>query len=325
MQIHTGFSKLNKREKIDILRKYVPLDEEQISLLSTFRGNDRVTNDLIQKLSENCISNYMLPFGIAPNFLVNGKIYFVPMVTEESSVVAATAYAAKFWSDKGGFKARIIGTKKTGQIYFSWAGGIKKLQSDFPILKERLRAATRLLTANMEKRGAGISDITLSNNTLKENDYYTLNVDFETADSMGANLINSCLESMKPELLSFLKDKYPEVSSEAEIIMAILSNYTPDCMVECQVECDISQFSQISGGLSPDQFARKFEKAVIIARENVQRAVTHNKGIFNGIDAVLISTGNDFRAVEACGHAYASKDGRYTSLTDIEILENRFK
>lgn len=325
MQIITGFSKLNKREKIDILRKHVPLDEEQINLLSMFQGNDKELNDLIENLSENYISNYILPFGIAPNFLVNGKAYFVPMVTEESSVVAAAAYAAKFWSDKGGFKTRIIGTKKTGQIYFSWSGNIKRLQSDFPILKEKLRAVTQPLTANMEKRGAGISDITLINNTLKENDYFTLNVDFETADSMGANLINSCLETMKPELLLFLKDNYPEVSADPEIIMAILSNYTPDCLVECHVECDISQFSQISGNLSSVQFSQKFKKAVIIAQENTQRAVTHNKGIFNGIDAVLISTGNDFRAVEACGHAYASKDGHYASLTDIEIYENRFK
>ena len=107
--------------------------------------------------------------------------------------------------------------------------------------------------------------------------------------------------------------------------MAILSNYTPDCLVECTVECDINELSQISGNLTSDQFASKFERAVRIASENVQRAVTHNKGIFNGIDAVLLSTGNDFRAVEACGHAYASKDGKYTSLTTAQINGTRFR
>lgn len=321
MQVITGFSKLNKSERIDILRKHVPLNEAQVNLLSTFQSDDIKIDELIENLSENYVSNYVLPFGIAPNFIVNGRVYFVPMVTEESSVVAAASYVAKFWSDKGGFMTRVLGTKKIGQIYFSWEGNIKKLQDDLPILKEQLLSVAKPLTVNMEKRGAGISDITLSYG----GDYHVLNVYFETADSMGANLINSCLEAMNPELLSFLKDNYPKVNSDAEIIMAILSNYTPDCIVECSVECSISQLSQISGDLSADRFAKKFELAVKVAKENVQRAVTHNKGIFNGIDAVLLSTGNDFRAVEACGHAYASKNGNYTSLTDVEINENRFK
>lgn len=324
MQIFTGFSKLNKAERIGVLRSNASLEDEQIKLLAAFQGNDKMLDEVIERLSENYIANYALPFGIAPNFLVNDKIYFVPMVTEESSVVAAAAYAARFWSDKGGFRAKIVGTKKSGQIYFTWSGDAKRLMADFPVLKDRLLAVAKPLTSNMEKRGAGIFDITLSDASAK-NDYYTINIDFETADSMGANLINSCLEAMCPELLLFLKDNYPEVKPDAEIVMAILSNYTPDCLVECSVECRISEFSQISGNLSSDQFALKFQKAVMIAQENRQRAVTHNKGIFNGIDAVLISTGNDFRAVEACGHAYASKDGSYSSLTSIEIRGNSFK
>ena len=155
MLVVTGFSKLNKSERIDILRKHVPLNEEQVHSLSTFQGNDIKINDLIENLSENHVSNYVLPFGIAPNFLINDRFYFVPMVTEESSVVAAAAYAAKFWSDKGGFKARVLGTKKIGQIYFSWKGDIKWLQDDLPILKEKLLSRAKPLTSNMDKRGAG--------------------------------------------------------------------------------------------------------------------------------------------------------------------------
>jgi len=325
MQTLTGFSKLNRTEKLNIIRKYVVLDEKQTKLLTNFHENINEYNDIIEKLSENYVSNYVLPFSISPNFLVNDKIHFVPMVTEESSVVAAAAYAAKFWSDKGGFRTKIIGTKKTGQVYFSWTGDFNRLQNDLPLLKERLLAAANPFTMNMEKRGAGISAIILCNDNLVDHDYHTLSVDFETADSMGANLINSCLEAMGSELTSFINENYAEVAPEAEIIMAILSNYTPDCLVECMVECDISQFTQISGKLTSEQFAVKFEQAVRIAHQNVQRAVTHNKGIFNGIDAVLLSTGNDFRAVEACGHAYASRDGIYTSLTNIELSENRFK
>lgn len=246
------------------------------------------------------------------------------MVTEESSVVAAAAFAAKFWSGKGGFKTKVIGTKKIGQIYFNWNGDIKKLQISFPLLKDKLIASVRHLMVKMEKRGGGISDITLRTVDNDKTDYYVINVDFETVDSMGANFINSCLETMGTELIFFIKENYTEFT-QVEIIMAILSNYTPDCLVECKVECDIDQLSQVSGNLTPEQFAKKFEKAVLIAHENISRAVTHNKGIFNGIDAVLLATGNDFRAVEACGHAYASKDGSYRSLTDIEVSEKRFR
>ena len=325
MKVLTGFSKLNITERIDLLKKNVNLNEQQISLLTAFRENDKDPDGVIENLTENYISNYSLPFSIAPNFRVNDKWYFVPMVTEESSVVAAAASAAKFWSGKGGFKSEISGTKKSGQIYFSWNGNIEKLQSMLPLLKEKLASSVKSLTVNMEKRGGGITDITFNPDHHGNNDYHIVNVDFDTVDSMGANLINSCLETMGSELVSFINSNFTGTDREAEIIMAILSNFTPDCLVECSAECSINRLSEISGNLTPEQFARKFAKAVQIAREYIPRAVTHNKGIFNGVDAVLLATGNDFRAVEACGHAYAAKDGNYTALTDIEISGNRFR
>ena len=202
---------------------------------------------------------------------------------------------------------------------------IEKLQNSFPLLKEKLISAVKSLTVNMKKRGGGISDITLNPDYHGKIDFHIVNVEFETADSMGANLINSCLETMGSELKSFIKNSYTEIGSEAEILMAVLSNYTPECLAECYVECDINQLSKISGNLSPKQFAGKFGKAVQIAHEYIPRAVTHNKGIFNGVDAVLLATGNDFRAVEACGHAYAAKEGKYTALSEFEIRGNRFR
>lgn len=324
MKVINGFSKLNIVEKMDILRKNVPLDSRQTGLMKGFHDNFIDFETIIGNMSENYVSNYVLPFSIAPNFRVNDKLYFVPMVTEESSVVAAASFAAKFWSSRGGFLAEIIGTKKSGQIYFSWNGDFEKLQLNFPLLKENLMWSVKSLTANMEKRGGGITGITLNKNRYRENAYYIIDVDFETADSMGANLINSCLETMGSELTSFIRAKFSETENESEVIMAILSNYTPDCLVKCRVECDLNQFSQISDNLSPEQFASRFMKAVQIANENVERAVTHNKGIFNGIDAVLLATANDFRAVEACGHAYAARDGNYRALTEIEITGKRF-
>lgn len=325
MQVIDGFSRLSLSAKTDILIKNVPLDNTQTGILNTFQKSYKGYENIFENLSENYISNYVLPFGIVPNLRVNDKVYFVPMVTEESSVVAAASFAAKFWSSQGGFKSEIKGTQKSGQIYFSWNGPFEKLQNIFPLLKRELIHSVKPLTENMVKRGGGITGVTFSKNNKRRNDYYIIDVAFETADSMGANLINTCLESMASELICFIGRNFSGTEKEAEVIMAILSNYTPECLVECIAECDIKQLSQISGNLSPEQFALKFMKAVQIADENVSRAVTHNKGIFNGIDAVLLATANDFRAVEACGHAYAARDGNYKALSGIELYNNRFK
>ena len=136
MQAITGFSKLNIEEKIELIMKTVTLNDQQIRMLQAHE-NEKDPDRVIEKLSENYISNYSLPFSIAPNFSVNDKWYYVPMVTEESSVVAAAAYAAKFWSGQGGFRSEITGTIKSGQIYFSWKGNIDKLQAILPVLKDR--------------------------------------------------------------------------------------------------------------------------------------------------------------------------------------------
>jgi hydroxymethylglutaryl-CoA reductase len=325
MQVLNGFSKLSIPEKIEVLKRHIPFSADQLKLLAGNREGDKVSEDIIEKLSENYVSTFSLPFGIAPNFRVNDKLYFVPMVTEESSVVAAAAYAAKFWCENGGFKSEIKGTGKSGQIYFTWNGKIEKLRSVFPELKYKMLSAVKHLTVNMIKRGGGISDISLNPGPEVKKEYHIISVEFETADSMGANLINSCLETMGVELIAFIKSTFTGDDGEAEILMAILSNYTPGCVVECSVECEINRLSGLSGKMDPEKFAGKFAMAVQIANEYIPRAVTHNKGIFNGIDAVLLATGNDFRAAEAGGHAWAARDGSYKSLTEIEISGNRFR
>ena len=139
---------------------------------------------------------------------------------------------------------------------------------------------------------------------------------------MGANFINSCLEEMKNPLYEYLTEIKATNQQEApEIIMAILSNYTPECLVTTRVECPVSALEAFSADLPPETFARRFKTAVDIAINNTSRAVTHNKGIFNGTDAVVIATGNDFRAAEAAGHAWASRDGQYRSLSRCEVSD----
>lgn len=319
-----GFSKLTNDEKIWLIAVSSGRSIDDFSAIDIFRMQDKELQNRLEEISENVVSNYFLPYSIAPNFLINGKMYFVPMVIEESSVVAAASAAAKFWFNKGGFTSRVISTVKIGQVHFTWDGKFEMLQASYDALKETLLHSAAPLLENMKKRGGGVTDIELLNFTDKIPSYYQVRVSFETADAMGANIINSVLEEMAKVLPDFLRENIDEQSS-CEIIMAILSNHTPDSIVECTVECDIEKLAEISGGFSPREYALKFKTAVDIANIDPYRATTHNKGIYNGIDAVVLATGNDFRAVEACGHSYASRYGHYKSLTTAEVTDKKFK
>ncbi|WP_405608297.1 hydroxymethylglutaryl-CoA reductase, degradative [Polaribacter sp. Asnod1-A03] len=308
----SGFSKFTKEEKINWLTEnYFHNQKETKNIIKQYWNDDEDLQQLHDDFIENTITNFYMPFGIAPNFVINNKEYVIPMVVEESSVVAAASLVGKFWSTKGGFKTTVLGTTKIGQVHFMFAGDKTALQSYFNKNKTELFAATASITKNMEKRGGGILDIKLVDKTDKLANYYQLHVTFETKDSMGANFINSCLEAIANE---FRND-------EIEIVMSILSNYVPECLVRAEVSCKIEDL----GGENPQKFAEKFYQAVKIAQIEPYRAVTHNKGIMNGIDAVVLATGNDFRAVEAGAHAYASKSGQYSSLSHCTIDDGIFK
>jgi hydroxymethylglutaryl-CoA reductase len=326
-RIIKGFSKLLKEDKLKLVAEYFENPGEVIELLKSFWHTDEDKQKLFDEFSENTISNFYIPYGIAPNVIINGHNYLVPMVIEESSVVAAASAAAKFWSERGGFKSEIISTRKIGQVHFNWAGKPDVLQKLMPQLRKVLLDSTKELTANMKKRGGGILDIELIDMTHELPDYYQLMVRFETVDSMGANFINSVLEEFGQGLKVFMAEQIqlPDAHRQCEIIMAILSNYTPECLVRSWVECDLKELDNVDEKLNGEAFARKFERAVQIAHTDIYRATTHNKGIYNGIDAVAIATGNDFRAIEAAGHAYAARNGRYASLSWIEIDENHFR
>ena len=324
----SGFSKLSKRGKIKwIVENFFKDPENVMRELKSYWLKNEEQQKIFDGFSENTISNFYLPFGVAPNFVINGKTYCVPMVIEESSVVAAASAAAKFWMKRGGFHAKIINTEKIGQVHFKWKGDFEKLLSLLPRLKKSLIEQSSDITANMEKRGGGVKDIELINFSNKEEDLYQLRVSFDTCDSMGANFINSVLERFAVCLTSFFQeeDSFDQSEKEVDIIMSILSNYTPQCLVEAWVECPISALGEFSEDIDAQVFAKKFKSAIDIAHIDPYRATTHNKGIFNGVDAVVLATGNDFRAVEACGHAYAAKDGQYKSLSHCSIENNVFR
>ena len=322
MQTVSGFSKLTKEEKLNwISSHFLPHSLEAANTFRSFWHDNQALQAVIDGFSENTISNFVIPFGIAPNFIINGKTYAVPMAIEESSVVAAASSAAKFWMTKGGFHAEVIGTQKIGQVHFTWSGGSDRLQRLFPDISKALLNDVQALTSKMQKRGGGILGIELLDFTAQEPDYYQLKVAFDTCDSMGANFINSILEAFGVRLQSFL---LAETDEEPEIIMAILSNYTPECLVRAWVECPVAIFGGHKG-ISGEVLAEKFSKAIRIATIDPYRATTHNKGIFNGIDAVALATANDFRAIEACGHAYAARDGQYRSLSHCTISNGIFR
>tara|TARA_R110002072_G_scaffold292360_1_gene460964 strand:+ start:8669 stop:10402 length:1734 start_codon:yes stop_codon:yes gene_type:complete len=311
-KIISGFSKFSKDEKVDwLLKNYFTNSSEALKVIQQYWNDDEKLQQLHDDFIENTITNFYMPFGVAPNFVINNREYTIPMVLEESSVVAAASLVGKFWSTRGGFKTTVIGTTKIGQIHFMFAGKKGDLESYFAKNKTELFAATASITQNMEKRGGGILDIKLVDKTDKLANYYQLHITFETKDSMGANFINSCLEAIAKK---FEKD-------DIEIVMSILSNYVPECLVRAEVSCKIEEL----GGENPQKFAEKFYQAVKIAQIEPFRAVTHNKGIMNGIDAVVLATGNDFRAIEAGAHAYASRSGTYTSLSHCSIHNGVFK
>lgn len=320
-----GFSKLTKEEKIDwIAEHYTDNSATTKDVLKTYWNTDGKLQKLHDEFIENTITNYYLPFGVAPNFLINNKLYAIPMAIEESSVVAAASKAAKFWLERGGFKTTILGTEKVGQVHFMYKGDKEELSHFFSKIKPKLISNTAILTKNMEKRGGGITNIELRDKTTALENYYQLHCTFETMDAMGANFINSCLEQFAKTLKSEAQNSTLLSENEIEIVMSILSNYVPNCLVRAEVSCPVEELNE-GDSFSSDEFAKKMIRAVEIAKIEPYRAVTHNKGIMNGVDAVVLATGNDFRAVEAGVHAYASKDGNYTSLTHAQIENGIFK
>ncbi len=322
----TGFSKLSKEDKINwIANEYFSTPSEAIALLKNYWNSDESIQKLHDDFIENTITNFYLPLGVAPNFMINGRNYTIPMAIEESSVVAAASKSAKYWSTRGGFKATVLNTEKIGQVHFMYFGEVKKLENFFQQIKPKLHSDTESITKNMQKRGGGILNIELRNQTQKLSGYFQLHATFDTKDSMGANFINSCLEqfakTLKEEALSF--DAFSESEKNIEVVMSILSNYVPNCIVRAEVSCPIEDLADKKIE-NPHEFAEKILRAIQIAEIEPFRAVTHNKGIMNGIDAVVLATGNDFRAVEAGIHAYASKDGQYRSLSHAKIENGIF-
>ena len=322
-----GFSKLSKEGKIEwIVNELFENPDAAWDTLRSYWHADKKVQNLHDELIENTITNYYLPFGVAPNFTINGRLYTIPMAIEESSVVAAASKSAQFWMERGGFKSTIISTTKIGHVHFIYQGEEAKLERLVAEIMLKFFEDTQEMTANMQARGGGVLDIRLVDKSMELDGYHQLEVRFNTCDSMGANFINSCLEQFAKTLQREIAgvDYMTDEEKNVQIVMCILSNYTPECIVRSEVSCSIEMLNA-DQGITPEEFAEKFQRAVRIAEIEPYRATTHNKGILNGIDAVVLATGNDFRAIEAACHTYASRSGKYTSLTHCEVKDGIFK
>lgn len=317
-----GFSKLSRDQKIrTILDAYAADPAKAEQTIRHYLNSDLELQRLHESFAENTLTNYYMPLGIAPNFRINGRYYAIPMAIEESSVVAALSKSASFWAERGGFEARVLSMIKKGQIHLIYTGADKdRLLPFFENVKEELVEAARPVTEKMQARGGGILSLELLDKTDAMKGYFQIDLSADTKDSMGANFINSVLESIAQRFKELFAEK--GMPGDLEIVMSILSNYTPDSRVRVSVSCPIDNMAV--DGFSGEDFCRRFAAAVRMAALSVDRAVTHNKGIMNGVDAVIVATGNDFRAVEACVHAYAARDGQYTSLSQAWVENGEF-
>ena len=315
-----GFSRMSRDKKVVWLEGLLA-DPALSPFLSKFRIPDAGIQEKFESFSENTLSNFHLPWGIVPNVLIDDQLFHVPVVIEESSVVAAASKTAAFWAARGGFKTMEISTVKKGQLHFLFHGDHGSLEKNWEMIASELLNTVNHLTENMTRRGGGITGLALKTNPELSPNYFLLDLEAETADSMGANFINSVLEELGRQLPELIL-RYAG-NGETEIIMAILSNYTPQSRVKMKVEAPVDSLIW-NKDTAPGDFARRMKWAADIAWHDSARAVTHNKGIYNGVDGLVLATGNDFRAVEAAGHAFAARDGKYRALSRVFLEQGLF-
>ena len=295
-----GFSKKSYHERLELLQAQALLSPEKQTSLEQ---DEQVSLAVADQLSENVVGTFSLPYSIIPELVVNGQDYTVPYVTEEPSVVAAASYASKIIKRSGGFTAQVHQRQMIGQVALYQVAEPEKAQEKIANKKVELLELANQAYPSIVKRGGGARDLHVEQ-IKSETDFLVVYLHVDTQEAMGANMLNTMLEALKPVL---------EELSQGQSLMGILSNYATDSLVTAS--CRIA-FRYLSPQRDQGrEIAEKIALASQFAQVDPYRAATHNKGIFNGIDAILIATGNDWRAIEAGAHAFASRDGRYQGLS----------
>lgn len=294
-----NFRHLSRKEKLQQLVDKKWLSEEQFDILL---NHPLIDEEVANSLIENVIAQGALPVGLLPNIIVDEKSYVVPMMVEEPSVVAAASYGAKLVNQTGGFKTVSSERIMIGQIVFDGVEDTEKLSADIKALEKQIHKIADEAYPSIKARGGGYQSIAID--TFPEQQLLSLKVFVDTKDAMGANMLNTILES----ITAYLKNEFPQ----SDILMSILSNHATASVVKVQGEIDVDDLTR--GDRSGEEVAKRMERASILAQVDIHRAATHNKGVMNGIHAVVLATGNDTRGAEASAHAYASRDGQYRGI-----------
>lgn len=292
-----GFAKLSPTERIEALLKEGLLTWDEAQILKEQKG---LPLSIADQLTENVLSTFDLPFSLAPYFLINGRDYVLPMVTEEPSVVAAASFAAKLIQRSGGFTTQVHQRQMIGEIALTDVEDMEVASRRILEDKESLLQLANEAYPSIVKRGGGARDLWVEN----KGDFLIVYLAVDPKEAMGANMLNTMLEA--------LTDRIQELSG-GQALMAILSNLATRSLVSARCAIDFKALSR-----NPEEaieIAHRMELASQLAQVDPYRAATHNKGIFNGIDALVLATGNDWRAIEAGAHAYAAQSGSYKGLS----------
>ena len=305
-----GFSKKSYHERLELLKAQALLSPERQESLEQ---DEQMSVTVADQLSENVVGTFSLPYSLVPEVLVNGQEYTVPYVTEEPSVVAAASYASKIIKRAGGFTAQVHQRQMIGQVALYQVADPEQALEKIASKKAELLELANQAYPSIVKRGGGARDLHVEQ-IKGETDFLVVYLHVDTQEAMGANMLNTMLEALKPVL---------EELSQGQSLMGILSNYATDSLVTASCRIAFRYLSRQKD--QGREIAEKIALASQFAQADPYRATTHNKGIFNGIDAILIATGNDWRAIEAGAHAFASRDGHYQGLSswrlDLETEE----
>lgn len=297
MSHFSGFYKKSRQERIDILHQNNPLSAENLDIL---HKDSNLSEAIAGKMAENHLGTFALPLSVLPELLVDGQVYSVPMVTEEPSVVAAASFGAKIIARSGGLTTTIHNRIMIGQVALFDVPDHSKASQAILDQKASILEAANQAHPSIVKRGGGARDLTAES----KDEFLIVYLQVDVQEAMGANILNNMLEAIKEDL---------EELSRGQALMEILSNYATESLVTAQ--CRLAISSLATSLAIAQETAQKIALASKLAQVDPYRAATHNKGIFNGIDAVVIATGNDWRAVEAGAHAFASRDGHYKGLS----------
>ena len=295
-----GFSKKSYQERLELLKAQALLSPERQESLEQ---DEQISVTVADQLSENVVGTFSLPYSLVPEVLVNGQEYTVPYVTEEPSVVAAASYASKIIKRAGGFTAQVHERQMIGQVALYQVDDLDLAQEKIASKKAKLLELANQAYPSIVKRGGGARDLHVEQ-IKGETDFLVVYLHVDTQEAMGANMLNTMLEALKPVL---------EELSQGQSLMGILSNYATDSLVTASCRIAFRYLSRQKD--QGREIAEKITLASQFAQADPYRAATHNKGIFNGVDAILIATGNDWRAIEAGAHAFASRDGHYQGLS----------